>query len=158
MGVEISFRKLKYTIGLSSFHSYKAEFIKQEILAKMIAYNLTETIVSHTVVETRKDTTYSYKVNFTAAAHLCRIFFHLDSRNNPAQVLTLLSRKLIPVCEERHFLRLQTAQFRRPKYFLYRAALANPPLIIISLWKAGVNLLVCRRVDRKGGAGGKRAS
>ncbi len=121
-GIETSFRKLKYTIGLSSFHSYKAEFIKQEIWAKLIAYNLTETIVSHTVVETRGNTKHSYKVNFTAAAHICRVFFRLDSRKNPADVTALLSRKLIPVRNGRSFPRLQTAHFRRPKYFLYRAA------------------------------------
>ena len=55
-GIETSFRRLKYTIGLSSFHSYKPEFIKQEIWAKLIAYNLTETVINHTVVETRKNT------------------------------------------------------------------------------------------------------
>lgn len=121
-GIETSFRKLKYTIGLSSFHSYKAEFIKQEIWAKLIAYNLAETIVSHVVAETRKDTKHSYKVNFTAAAHICRIFFRLYSRKNPADVMTLISRKLIPIRNERSFPRLQTAHFRRPKYFLYRAA------------------------------------
>lgn len=121
-GVETSFRKLKYTIGLSSFHSYKAEFIKQEIWAKLIAYNLTETIVSHVVVETRKNTKHSYQVNFTAAAHTCRVFFRLNSRKDPAGVMALLSRKLVPIRNERSFPRLQTAHFRRPKYFLYRAA------------------------------------
>lgn len=121
-GIETSFRKLKYTIGLNSFHSYKTEFIRQEIWAKLIAYNLTETIVSHTVVETRTDTKHSYKVNFTAAAHICRVLFRLDSRKNPADVMSLLRRKLIPIRNERSFPRLQTAHFRRPKYFLYRAA------------------------------------
>lgn len=121
-GIETSFRKLKYTIGLSSFHSYKAEFIKQEIWAKLIAYNLTETIVSHTVVETRKDTKHCYKVNFSAAAHICRVFFRLYSRKNPADMMALISRRLMPVRNERSFQRLQTAHFRRPKYFLYRAA------------------------------------
>ena len=121
-GIETSFRKLKYTIGLNSFHSYKVEFMKQEIWAKLIAYNLTETIVSHTVVETRKDTKFSYKVNFTAAAHICRVFFRLHSQKSPADMLALLSRKLIPVRNERSFPRLQTAHFRRPRYFLYRAA------------------------------------
>ena len=121
-GIETSFRKLKYTIGLSSFHAYKPEFVKQEIWAKLVAYNLTETIVAHTVVEVRKDTKHSYKVNFAAAAHACRVFFRLNSRKNPANVMPLLSRKLIPVRNERSFPRLQTAHFRRPKYFLYRAA------------------------------------
>ena len=42
-GIKSSFRKLKYTIGLSSFHAYKPEYIQQEIWAKLIAYNITET-------------------------------------------------------------------------------------------------------------------
>ena len=121
-GIETSFRKLKYTIGLGSFHSYKPEFIKQEIWVKLIAYNLTETVVNHTVAETRKNTQHSCKVNFTEAAHICRVFFRLNSRKNPADVMPLLSRKLIPIRNERSFPRLQTAHFRRLKYFLYRAA------------------------------------
>ncbi|WP_333791978.1 transposase, partial [Muricomes intestini] len=39
-GIESSFRKLKYSIGLSNFHTYKPEYIKQEIWAKLIAYKL----------------------------------------------------------------------------------------------------------------------
>lgn len=121
-GIETSFRKLKYTIGTASFHSRKPEFIKQEIWAKLIAYNVTESLVGHTVVETRHGTKHSYKVNFTAAAHICRIFLRLNSRKDPAQVMALLSKKLIPIRDERSFPRLHTAHFRRPKYFLYRAA------------------------------------
>ena len=102
--------------------SYKVEFMKQEIWAKLIAYNLTETIVSHTVVETRKDTKFSCKVNFTAAAHICRVFFCLHSQKSPADMLTLLSCKIISVSNERSFQRMQKAHFRRPKYFLDRAA------------------------------------
>lgn len=121
-GIETSFRKLKYTIGLSSFHSRKAGFIRQEIWAKLIAYNLTETIVGNTVAETRKGTKHSYKVSFTAAAHICRTLFRLDSHGRVADVVSLLRRKLIPVRNGRSFPRLQTAHFRRPRYFLYRAA------------------------------------
>ena len=44
---------LKYTIGVSGFHSYKPEYVQQEIWAKLTAYNITETLVSHVVVETR---------------------------------------------------------------------------------------------------------
>jgi len=32
-GIESSFRKLKYTIGMSNFHAYKPKYIKQEIFA-----------------------------------------------------------------------------------------------------------------------------
>ena len=121
-GVESSFRKLKYTIGLSSFHSYKVEFIKQEIWAKLIAYNITELLINHTVIETRGNTKHSYQVNFSAAAHICRVFLRLNSNKNPANVQLLLKRKLIPIRNDRIYPRLNTAHFRRPKYFLYRAA------------------------------------
>ena len=60
--IEGSFRKLKYTIGLSNFHAYKPEYIKQEIWAKLIAYNITETLINHTVVK-HGDTKHEYKVN-----------------------------------------------------------------------------------------------
>lgn len=58
-GIESSFRKLKYTIGLSHYHSYKPDFIKQEIWAKFIAYNATELLIAHTVV-THGKRKYSY--------------------------------------------------------------------------------------------------
>ena len=121
-GIESSFRKLKYTIGLSSFHSYKPEFIKQEIWAKLIAYNVTELLINQTVIETRGNTKHSYKVNFSIAAHICRVFLRLNSRKKTSDVLLLLKRKLIPIRNDRVYPRLNTAHFRRPKYFLYRAA------------------------------------
>lgn len=61
--IEGSFRKLKYTIGLSNFHAYKPEYIKQEIWAKLIAYNITETLVNHTVVK-HGETKHEYKGEF----------------------------------------------------------------------------------------------
>ena len=60
-GIESSFRKLKYTIGLSNFHSYKPDYLMQEIWAKLLAYNLTELLVSHTVIDTQ-DTKHTYMV------------------------------------------------------------------------------------------------
>ena len=49
-----SFRKLKYTIDLSNYHSYKSKYIKQEIWANLIAYNKTEMVVNCAVIEKRK--------------------------------------------------------------------------------------------------------
>lgn len=54
LGIECSFRKLKYTIGAGNFHAYKPEYIKQEIREKMTAYNITELLISHTVMKQRK--------------------------------------------------------------------------------------------------------
>ena len=120
-GIESSFRKLKYTIGLNHYHGYKADFIQQEIWAKLTAYNATELLVSHTVLKTgnRK---YVYAVNFTIAAHICRIYLRLHAEIDDIDVMVLLKKELVPIREERQFERLKTAHFRKPKYPIYRAA------------------------------------
>ncbi|MFR7358504.1 MAG: transposase [Dorea longicatena] len=52
-GIETSFRKLKYTIGMSNLHSKNPEYICQEIFGKLILYNFCEIIASHVVLEQR---------------------------------------------------------------------------------------------------------
>ena len=120
-GIESSFRKLKYTIGLSNFHSYKPQYIEQEIWAKLLAYNITEAMVNCTVLETN-NTKHEYKVNFTMAAHICRVFLRLTTEKDQYDVMSLLQRELIPIRSDRKYPRLQTAHFRKPRYFIYRAA------------------------------------
>ncbi len=119
--IESSFRKLKYTIGLSNFHAYKPEYIEQEIWAKLIAYNVTEMMINHTFLETH-NTKHEYKVNFTIAAHICRVFLRLTTEKDQYDVMSLLQKELIPIRNERQYPRLQTAHFRKPRYFIYRAA------------------------------------
>ena len=119
--IEGSFRKLKYTIGLSNFHAYRPEYIKQEIWAKLIAYNITETLISLTVIR-HGQTKHEYKVNFSMAAHICRVSLRLHTGENPIDVMSLLQKELIPVRNDRRYPRLQTAHLRKPRYFIYRAA------------------------------------
>lgn len=120
-GIESSFRKLKYTIGLSNFHSYKPQYIEQEIWAKLIAYNITETMINCTILETH-NTKHEYRVNFTMAAHICRVFLRLATEKDQYDVMSLLQKELIPIRSDRQYPRLQTAHFRKPRYFIYRAA------------------------------------
>ena len=120
-GIESSFRKLKYTIGLSNFHSYKPELIMQEIWARLTAYNLTEAMINATVI-TKAKRKHTYKVNFSVAAHICRVSLRQSAEENPIDVMALLARELIPIREDRQYNRLQTAHFRKPRYFIYRAA------------------------------------
>ena len=119
--IESSFRKLKYTIGLSNFHAYKPEYVKQEIWARLLAYNITETMINYTLLEKHR-TKHEYKVNFTMAAHICRAFLRLTTEKDQYDVMSLLKKELIPIRNERQYPRLQTAHFRRPRYFIYRAA------------------------------------
>ena len=119
--IEGSFRKLKYTIGLSNFHAYKPEYIKQEIWAKLIAYNITETLISLTVIK-HGQTKHEYKVNFSMAAHICRVSLRPHTGGDLIDIMSLLQKELIPTRNDRRYPRLQTAHFRKPRYFIYRAA------------------------------------
>lgn len=119
--IETSFRKLKYTIGLSNFHGYKPEFIEQEIWAKLIAYNTVSTMINHTELE-QCERKHEYKINFTTATYICRIYLRLSVDIDSYDVMTLLQKNIIPIRKDREYPRLQTAHFRKPRYFLYRAA------------------------------------
>ena len=57
------------------------EYVKQEIWANLIAYNMTEMLVNCAVIE-KKETKYEYKVNFTRAAHICRVFLRLATEKD----------------------------------------------------------------------------
>lgn len=49
-GIKISFRELKYAMGLISFHSKKVKHITQEIFARLTMYNFCELITMHIVI------------------------------------------------------------------------------------------------------------
>ena len=116
-GIETSFRQLKYTLGLVHFHAKKVEHIYQEIFAKLTMYNFSELITSHVVVQ-KRNTKYSYSVNFSAAAHICRNFFL--GNVSPPELEALLSRFLLPIRPGR---RNSRKPVQRPPFsFLYRVA------------------------------------
>ncbi len=73
----------------SDSNAYKPEYIKQEIWAKLIAYNITETRINHTIIE-KGNTKYEYKVNFSMAAHICRVFLRPDTEKDSMDVMSLL--------------------------------------------------------------------
>lgn len=118
LGVESFFRKPKYMIGLSNFHSYKPQYIEQEIWAKLITYNIMETVINYIVLETN-DTKHAYKVNFTIAAHICicRVFFCLNMEKDKYDVMSLLPKKLIPVWNDLQYSRLQATHFWKTTIF-----------------------------------------
>lgn len=118
-GIETSFRELKYSIGLSSFHSKKVEYIIQEIFARIIMYNFCELITMHVVIQ-QKETKYSYQANFTAAIMICRYFFKFLNDISPPDVEALIKRNLLPIRTGRSAPR--KVRFRTAVSFLYRVA------------------------------------
>ena len=116
-GIETSFRELKYTVGLNQFQSRKLAHIYQEIYARLIMYNFAELIIAQVVVS-QENKKYAYKVNFSAAVHICRQF--LRGGTDPPDVGVLLKRYITPIRPGRQDVR--KPRKIRSKGFLYRVA------------------------------------
>ena len=116
-GIETSFRDLKYTIGMLNFHSKKVMCILQEIYAHMIMYNFAEMITSHVAIN-KKQRKYTYKANFSVAAHMCRLFYR--GKTTSPDLEAIIAKNLIPIRPDRHRERKLTTKIFRG--FLYRVA------------------------------------
>ena len=118
-GIETSFRELKYAIGLTSFHSKKVDYIKQEIFARLTLYNYCELITSHVMDKTpHKDKTK--QVNFTIAIYICREFLRQKRQLSPPAVIKLIEKNILPVRPNRKDPRKVKPQ--AAVSFLYRVA------------------------------------
>ena len=116
-GIETSFRDLKYTMGLLNFHSKKVMCIQQEIYAHLIMYNFAEMITSYVVIK-NKQRKYTYKANFSVAAHMCRLFYH--EKTTSPDLEAVIARNIIPIRPDRH--RQRNLNGKTYSGFLYRIA------------------------------------
>ena len=114
-GIETSFRELKYSIGLSDFHSKKADFIFQEIYARLIMYNISMIIACSICVQ-QSNKKYIYQVNYTEAINICRHF--IRNKESPQNTEALISKNILPVRPNRQYPR----KLRNPTVvgFIYR--------------------------------------
>jgi len=116
-GIETSFRNLKYSVGLSSFHSRKRELIYQEIFARFLFFNFAQIVISHVTIR-NSSRKFAYMVNFSNAVPILRRFF-LD-KLAPNRTDTLIQLFISPIRPGRNHPRKT-----RPKgviSFIYRIA------------------------------------
>ena len=119
-GIETSFRELKYSIGLTHFHSKKTDYIKQEIWARLVLYNFCEAITTRTIMrQSNRRRKHSFQLNYTRAIHICRFFLSIR-KGAPPDVEFLISRELLPVRPGRSDPR--KVKFQSAVSFLYRVA------------------------------------
>ena len=117
-GIETSFRDLKYTVGMLNFHSKKTACIKQEIYSHLIMYNFAETITSQVSVR-KKQRKHTYKVNFSVAVHVCRLYYR--NKVTLPVLESIIAKNLIPIRINRHNDR-DLPKKRAYHGFLYRVA------------------------------------
>ena len=115
--IETSFRDLKHTIGTINFHSKKAEYIVQEIWARLILFNFCTIITAHVMIK-QGDTKHIYQVNFAMAMKICHHFIRRKEREPPLDVEALIGNYTLPIRYDRNFARQH--RFQLPASFCYR--------------------------------------
>lgn len=119
-GIETSFRELKYTASMITFHARKRESIQQEIYASLLFYNLCERVIGSLVpkkVKSKKG--YQYKINASRAFHNLKNYLRIKKGGKePPDIEAIISKEIEPVRPGRsdpRKIRKQQAQ-----YFVYR--------------------------------------
>ena len=116
-GIKTSFRTLKYAIGMTSFHAKKEESIKQEIFARLMMFNFCSRIANSIIVEQKDDNTYSYKVNFTQAIHICFAYLKKQLKIDIRDLRKRYIEPVRPGREDERKIKPKSAVF-----FIYRVA------------------------------------
>lgn len=92
------FRQKRVSYWLTHFHAKKAEYILEEIFARLIIYNFCERIITKTVIQ-QKNRKHTYQINFTVAVLICREYFR--NRIPPPDLEALIQKNVLPVREGR---------------------------------------------------------
>ena len=119
LGIETSFREIKYAIGLTCFHARKTDYIKQEIYARLLLYNYCELITTH-VMRQMTDKDKTKQVNFTIAIYICREYLRQKRNISPPDVIKLIEKYTLPIRPNRKDPRKVKPQ--ATVSFLYRVA------------------------------------
>lgn len=110
LGIESSFRKLKYDLGCVQFHSKQDDFIEMEILAHMIMFNVNSQICCK----------YSYIVNFKMACSI--IHKHYLKSSSDRIFLKVLSIESITMLFQFDWEYTRAMKVQPPVCFIYRVA------------------------------------
>lgn len=97
-----------------NFHSKKVMCIQQEIYAHLIMYNFTEMITSHVVIS-KKQRKYIYKMNFSVAVHMCRLFY--KGQTTSPNLEAVIAKNLIPVRPNRQWKRKATRKIYQSLFY-----------------------------------------
>ena len=96
------------------FHSWKPEFIKQEIYATLTMYNFGVFLANEAATENRKqkkdklkNNKHSYEIDFSTAIKTTREYFHQDSSDHPIDIIRL-------ICKFMHVVKDGVRHFDRP--------------------------------------------
>ena len=105
--IEVSYRHLKYSVNLNALHSKRRDFIRQEIWARMIMFNISMIIIeeAYKLKFKKKDRKYEYKINIARAIHLIRDSITKRKCGAPPDLIELIAKEILPIRPDRSSIR-----------------------------------------------------
>lgn len=94
--IETSYLLSKWGLGMTSYHSKKAENVKQEVYADLIMYNFVMYICGHLETEVQRKK-YPQQINFTQAIKICLHFFRTNEDAQAFDVEATILKFLLPI-------------------------------------------------------------
>ena len=110
--IEVSYRHLKYSAELNALHSKRRDFIRQEIWARLVMFNISMIIIDYITDHklSRKERRLEYKVNITMAIFFTKHFMIIRKGGDPPDLECLIAKQILPVRSDRHYDRNVRAQ------------------------------------------------
>ena len=105
--IEVSYRHLKYSVELNALHSKRRDFIRQEIWARLVMFNISMIIIDYVTDHklSRKERRLEYKVNITMAVFFTKHFMIIRKGGDPPDLESLIAKEILPVRDDRHYTR-----------------------------------------------------
>ena len=104
--IEVSYKHLKYSVNLNALHSKKREFIRQEIWAKLIMFNMSMIIIDelHKKKLSKRARKWEYRINISMAIHLIKQYsLGIRKGGIPPNYEDLILKQILPVRPNRNY-------------------------------------------------------
>ena len=110
--IEVSYRHLKYSVDLNALHSKRRDFIRQEIWARMIMFNISMIIIDHVQDKKleKKKRKLEYRVNISMAIFFVKRYMIKRKDGDPPDLESLIASQILPIRPDRHYDRNVRAQ------------------------------------------------
>lgn len=97
--IEVSYKHLKYSVNLNALHSKRRDFIKQEIWARMVMFNISMIIIDdiqEKKIKKNERNKYEYKICISKAIHL--ICGSIKRKGGvPPNLIELIAKEILPI-------------------------------------------------------------
>lgn len=110
--IEVSYRHLKYSVDLNALHSKRRDFIRQEIWARLVMFNISMIIIDYVSDHkfSKKERRLEYKVSITMAIFFTKQFMITRKGGDPPDLESLIAKQILPIRSDRHYERNVKAQ------------------------------------------------